>query len=166
MIKVVSGSLFDGLPPYSVIMHQTNCLGIAGAGVALQMKERFPDWYDEYSRFCTFFAENDKQPDRSYELMGSFHKYAANEKMVICSAFAQHGISKVKQQTDYGAWEKILRRIETQIHRTNSKKNAVWTLHIPYGIGCGLGGGDWSKMMALFEYFFKDSPVELVIHKL
>ena len=41
-----------------------------------------------------------------------------------------------------------------------------WVLHVPYGVGCGLAGGDWEKMRGIFEYYFGRSPVKLYIHKL
>ena len=37
-------------------------------------------------------------------------------------------------------------------------------MHIPYGIGCGLGGGDWEEMKSLFDFYFGESPVKLYIH--
>lgn len=160
MIYKVKGNLFDGLPDCSVVMHQVNCLGVADAGFAKQVRERFSGWYESYSEYCRFSKDNPK------ELLGRFHQHAVNDRLIICSAFAQVGISKTAVMTDYRAWDTILRRIEKQISEKNRNDRQSWSLHIPYGIGCGLGGGDWEEMKSLFDFYFGESPVKLYIHSL
>lgn len=36
---------------------------------------------------------------------------------------------------------------------------------MPDKIGCGLGGGDYDTMHAIFEQYFGESPVVLVFHQ-
>jgi len=50
MIKIVKGDLLT--TKTNLICHQVNPYGIMGAGVALQIKERFPKVYQEYKRYC------------------------------------------------------------------------------------------------------------------
>ena len=166
MITEVEGSLFDGLPEYSVIMHQVNCLGIAGAGVALQVKNKFPKWYDDYHTYCSWFKGGSFAADRTQDLLGTFHQHKVSDKLIICSAFGQLGIAKDKPVTDYNAWKRIMRMVERQTRYVNEKMGMNWTVHIPHMMGCGLGGGDWDRMRELLGFYFGDSPVQLVIHKL
>ena len=37
MLKIINGNIFDGNE--DIICHQTNCLGIMGGGIALQVKK-------------------------------------------------------------------------------------------------------------------------------
>ena len=51
MIKVINGDLFSSTARF--IVHQVNCQGKMGSGVALQVKQKFPHVYDEYKKFCS-----------------------------------------------------------------------------------------------------------------
>ena len=159
MITEVEGDMLRDVKPWSVLMHQANCLGIAGGGIAKQLRDMYPAWYESYKLHCdqVKFKEN---------LLGTIHAVSPSPGVIICSAFAQLGISKREPVTDYDAWELICPKIESEIARRNSEKNMNWTLHVPYGIGCGLAGGDWQKMRDIFEYYFGRSGVNLYIHRL
>ena len=159
MIIEVEGDMLRDVKPWSVLMHQVNCLGAAGAGLAKAVRDKFPVWYGAYKKYCD-------PADPKENLLGTIHAVAVRPDVIVCSAFAQPGISKREPATDYDAWELICQKIESEIARRNSEKNANWTLHIPYKIGCGLGGGDWEKMRGIFEYYFGRSPVNLYIHRL
>jgi len=58
MIQYKRMSLFDS-PAESVIFHSCNALGVWGAGIAKEFKERFPNTYKQYNRYCT---QNEKNP--------------------------------------------------------------------------------------------------------
>lgn len=40
------------LPPGSCLVHATNCLGVWGAGIALEIRDIFPAAYSQYQEFC------------------------------------------------------------------------------------------------------------------
>lgn len=155
MITETEGNLFVGIRPWSVLLHQVNCLGVAGAGVALGMRREFPGWYSDYRLWC------EQEPDKK-RLLGTTHSYSPRRDLVICSAFAQLNISKSRRVTDYEAWDKILRRLESRVSSMNEKHSMNWEIRAPWGIGCGLGGGDWRVMRDLFEFYFGDSKARLV----
>lgn len=157
MVIETKGNLFDARD-WSVILHQVNCMGIAGAGLAKQMDSAFPGWKASYAEHCHAF--------RPEELIGTFRSFKAGEKKIVCDAFGQIDISKARRMTDYKAWQKIFPTLERQIRKMNSEKGIAWSLHIPYRLGCGLGGGDWSEMRRMIEFYFGDSPVQAVIHRL
>lgn len=50
--------------------------------------------------------------------------------------------------TDYDAWDKIFSKLVLQTLRVNKGRppEKQWKIHAPYGLGCGLGGGDWDEM--------------------
>ena len=49
MITVINGDLLSSQEDY--ICHQVNCMGVMGAGVALQIKKVYPDVYNQYQEY-------------------------------------------------------------------------------------------------------------------
>ena len=49
MIKIVDGDLLQANVP--LIAHQTNCLGVMGAGIARSIKNKWTDVYTQYGCF-------------------------------------------------------------------------------------------------------------------
>ena len=158
MVKTVEGDLFEHLEPRSVLLHQVNCKGVAGAGIAQEVRSRFPGWFDDYAGYCASTPFE--------ELPGSFISYdVPGADLKICSVFGQVDIGKERRQTDYALWQKALGRITEQLDLRHAVGD-VWTVRMPWGIGCGLGGGSWRTMEDLFRYFAGPSPVEYVFYKL
>lgn len=157
MVRTIDKDMFDGVPPRSVLLHQANCLGVAGGGVARLMHDKFKGWFESYAGHCMLYSPR--------ELLGTFHVYDATPDLKICSVFGQNGIGKERRQTDYEAWKKALPDIVAQLESCRACGD-VWTVYAPYGIGCGLGGGDWNVMKDLFEYYAGPSPVEFFFCRL
>ena len=49
-MKVVTGNVLDSNA--DVIIHQVNCQGVMGSGVAKQVKDRYPVVYEMYKAKC------------------------------------------------------------------------------------------------------------------
>jgi hypothetical protein len=45
------------------------------------------------------------------------------------------------------------------------KKKDGFKLGIPYGIGCGLGGGNWQIVSSMLNVIFENSSTNLIICK-
>lgn len=158
MIHIIDGDLFKNLKQHSILIHQTNCLGIANAGIAKQIKNMFPGWFKHYSEYCKL--------NSSDYILGTFHIYNVPDSDIkICSVFGQNGIGKEQRQTDYEAWKKVLPEIVSSLEN-RYYMNDIWTVRMPYGIGCGLGGGDWNIMKDLFEYYAGSSPVDFIFYRI
>ena len=52
MVRIVKDDMFENTAPHSVLMHQVNCLGVAGAGVAQEIKNRYSGSFEAYSEHC------------------------------------------------------------------------------------------------------------------
>lgn len=50
MIKTVEGNILDA--EEDIICHQVNCKGVMGAGLAKQIKSKYPNVYKDYKRLC------------------------------------------------------------------------------------------------------------------
>jgi O-acetyl-ADP-ribose deacetylase (regulator of RNase III) len=125
-----------------VIVHQVNCQGVMGAGVARQIREQFPNTYNVYKDYCS------KYQGHTADLLGEC-LYTFEEPFVICNAFGQNFYYRNSVQTEYDKLEKCFYDIAKKYH---GKKVAL-----PWKIGCGLAGGDWN---IVYEMIFSILAVE------
>lgn len=167
MIKIVEGNMLRDIEPYSVLLHQVNCMGKMGAGLAAQMAHKFDGLFKSYHEYCSWFQEGYDGKSHRDEILGTWHKFQVKDDLIICNAFGQERYGRNGQLTDYDAWHQILRKLELQTRcvNKNREKDKKWKIHAPYKLGCGLGGGDWEEMYAIIEEYFKTSPVTFVLHK-
>lgn len=132
-MEVVIGNLLDVTD--GVIGHQTNCIGVAGAGVARSIAQYYPRWKDAYIEVCRAYNVRD--------LIGKLHLYNATPDLTIASLYGQRTTGR-GIMTDYTA----LARALTKLHERTPPANPIY---LPYGIGCGLAGGDWRAVQPLIE---------------
>jgi len=119
------------------IGHQVNCRGVMGAGVALAIKNKWPKAYEEYKRafknntlilgnmILAQVTEDEDHPLFIMHLCGQFN-------------FASRGL-----HTDYSKLSDALfamKSFQLSYHQVYKKQ---LPMYLPYGIGCGLAGGDW-----------------------
>jgi O-acetyl-ADP-ribose deacetylase (regulator of RNase III) len=152
MIKILEKSNLLNIKQ-GIICHQTNCIGVMGGGIALQIRNKWPNVYKQYVNECESFKNNPKY------LLGHVQDIVINDKLVISNCFGQifpgYGL-----MTNYAAWDKILdklRDLQNYFHLD---------LHFPWMIGCGLAGGDWNIMFKKFCDIFENSSDIIFIHKL
>lgn len=149
MIKEVKGDLLQAIE--NIIGHQVNCQGVMGLGLAAKIKNKYPQAYKMYKTVTKF---NDPQ-----SLLGISLIVKVDENKYVANLFGQlnYGRNK-KQYTDYEALNKAL--IELKEYALNNNL----TVALPYGLGCGLAGGDWSIVRNLIDKTFKD--YEVTIYKI
>lgn len=140
VVKECCADVFvEAQKPGRALLHQVNCIGVMGAGVAGQVRRRWPECYDAYKRVC------------SKDMLG--HVFLYDDAVKIFNAFGQLGISRTKQVTDYAAWRSILRSLIAYLDSAKANGKEL-TIVAPYGIGCGLGGGNWQIMHKMLSDAF------------
>ena len=151
MIKFKDGNILNA--EENIICHQTNCIGVMGGGLALQIRNKYPEVYNCYKKLCSEFKPN--------ELLGKIQivKVEGNNKYIV-NLFGQNNISKTTRMTDYDALEVALNNLKTNMELQDEKLSVA----IPYNIGCALGGGDWSIVSKIISDVFKDSEIDVVIY--
>ena len=134
-----------------IIVHQVNCLGAMGAGLALHIKRKYPLSFKKYHDACV--------AHRPEALLGKTQMLKMEDGKIICNMFSQLKYGKGAKHTDYEAmticFDKIYRY---------AKLNGL-TVAIPYNIGCGLGGGNWPIVLNIISKRFKDRSI-VKIYKL
>lgn len=156
MIKIVKGDLLEATE--DVIIHQTNCQGVMGGGVAYQIKVKYPEIDKEYKELC-----NEIESSR---LLGTIQILDLQEDgKSICNLFGQNSFG-IGLQTNYEALESGLEEIKRIVKNKNNKFFNK-TLAMPYNIGCGLGGGDWNVVFEIIEKVFNDgeNPYDVTLYQ-
>lgn len=126
-------------------VHQTNCYGVMGAGIAKQIKATYPEVFKQYKDCC-----DKRTPD---ELFGGIQIIKThNDGEYICNLFAQKGYGKGYVQTDYKKFEQGLCLLNRYI-----RDNKITSIGFPKFIGCGLAGGDWNVIFNLINKYFGDN---------
>lgn len=145
MILTIEGNILD--VNQGIIVHQTNCSGGFGGGVAGQIARKYPHVRQEYFKL---YYENQKQPNVS--LLGTYQSVKATDALTIVNLFGQYEYrSSVKDKrvlTDYVAFERGLRKLNQDVPKDIP-------IYLPYGIGCGLANGNWNVVHKIISKVFK-----------
>ncbi|MCA1214831.1 macro domain-containing protein [Bacillus amyloliquefaciens] len=149
MIKIINGSILNASE--DIICHQVNCQGVMGAGLAKKIKEKYPSAYRVYKYMCDNVVY---KPD----LLGKVREVKEHDGKIIAHIFGQLSYGRGRVFTDYEALKCGLELIKTSA-MTNRRYFAL-----PYGIGCGLAGGNWNEVYKMIETIFED--YEVAIYKL
>lgn len=148
MIKIVEGNILDAKE--GIICHQVNTRGVMGAGLARQIRDKYPSTYKKYVLYCKSKSVDDLLGDVLF----------TQEDKLIANIFGQKDYGREKQQTDYNALRNGFRRVFNRASGRDNK-TCTYSVAIPQGIGCGLAGGDWNVVYGIIEDVFKDYNVTI-----
>ena len=150
MIKIIDGDLLESKA--DIIAHQVNCSNAMNSGVAKQIRERYPEVFIEYQRFCKPYI---KCKD---SLLGECQVIETYDGRYIANLFGQLGYGyDGKQYTDLQALKRSMIKLR---NRCNLSLENI-TIAMPYKLGACRGGANWEYVYAIIEEVFKDVDVEL-----
>lgn len=149
-IKEYNGNLFDSKA--EVLCHQVNTFGVMGAGIAAEVKKRFPGVYEEYKKTCELY----KIMGRSKEGKALVLKTGNEKDQYIANLFGQKD-----WMTEYSLLESALRDLLWWME-THGKKYVAF----PYNMSCGLASGNWNIVRAMIEGIFCDTGIQVEIWRL
>lgn len=140
MIEIVrAGHIFAS--NCEALVNPVNCVGVMGAGLALQFKERYPENFRRYKSAC------DRGVLRPGRVLTTFRDNL-NPRLII-------NVATKKHWRDKSALEVVAQGIrEISSACVNSR---VKSIAIP-AIGCGLGGLWWEDMRPIAESEFESLP--------
>lgn len=158
MLKIIEGNLFDSSA--RIIAHQVNCQGVMGSGVAKQVKDKYPDVFQEYATLCHSAESSRDLLGKSYLLHsdGSQIEFGEDyEGIYVANLFGQdkYGYDG-KQYTDIDALGDALVNLYGQ-----ASILGIDTIAMPYKIGCFRGGASWPRVYMILEAIFRKIDVEL-----
>lgn len=137
MIKLVICDLLDATE--DIIVHQVNCQGKMGSGIAKQIREKYPQAYKDYMNI----------KDKHLQLGETWVTHIKEENKYIAHLFGQlnYGYDG-KRYTNYEAFYSGLEYIK------NQAKKFKYSVAIPYKIGSDRGGADWNIIYAIIDSIF------------
>ena len=151
MIEYIRGNILNVTE--GIIVQQVNCMGVMGAGIAKQIRDKWPDIYDSY-KTRIHNTENTK------ELLGkTLFDYVENN-LFVASIFGQYYYGRQAKFTNYTALFKGLNFV-AEISAANNT-----AMYIPKGLGCGLAGGNWDFVEAYIQdldlFFYQKIKIIIV----
>lgn len=160
MLKVIYGDIFDSNA--DAILHQVNCQGVMGSGVAKQVREKYPFVYQQYKEACDAGEElksrtRVKTPLLGYAQVCPKYNYLFGDErdhQSIVNLFAQdkYGYDG-KCYTDYTALQECLKDV--------NERFAGKEVALPYLMACHRGGGDWNIVSKIIEETLTDCDVTI-----
>ena len=127
------------------IVHQVNCRGAMGSGVALAIKKKWPEVYDAYRAYF-----DSEEFCLELNVLGAIDVVKINDSLSVVNLYGQDSYGNDgKRYTSYCAWELALPAIKN--------RNLPEPIYFPYNVGCDRGGGDWRIISAMIEEHFPDA---------
>lgn len=140
----------------NIIVHQVNCMGVMGAGLAKQIRDKYPLVYNMYRSYCD--VASSKRPP-----MGKAQIIPVNRGQYIANCFAQIDYRRSGQDiclTDYNALRTALKTVREFAVDMNAK-----TVALPFWLGCGLAGGNWAIVRDIIDAELGNSRFAVQIFK-
>jgi O-acetyl-ADP-ribose deacetylase (regulator of RNase III) len=128
-----------------IIVHQVNCQGKMGSGLAKQIKTKYPEVFKGY-----FY---NTKTNELKNLLGTALICETDDGKYIANVYGQDKYGKSGIFTDYDALKSGLKEVH------DFAKEQGKSVAIPYKIGCGLGGGNWETVSAMITEIFSDDVV-------
>lgn len=126
-----------------ILVHQVNCLGIMGAGLAKQIAEQFPKAEKQY---MDIVSKNKKQfgSNAGPELLGNIFVSELSPEVQLVHLFGQLTVGQ-GVRTIYNAHRIAWPNIDMLANYLQCP------VYAPKYIGCGLAGGDWNIISEIIK---------------
>lgn len=134
-------------PEYILILQVCNDIGAYGAGFSGKIEEYYPGVKAAYKSFIKDKLKN------NIPVLGLTQYLHVDDEVVLANMIAQRGIRTKPNDPvalDYTALRSCLLNISRDFVLDFEKTNLRWTIQMPR-IGCGLAGGDWSKVADIIK---------------
>lgn len=139
--------------PCNIIMHQCNTMKTMGAGIAKQIKQRYPEAYRADVRFMMGLSPQSK--------LGHFSWAQAEDGRFIVNLYGQLRYGRERRHTDYPALQSALQQAFAWVR--NNFTNPI--VGLPKGMGCNNAGGDWQIVYDIIETVAKMHQVQVHIYE-
>ena len=130
-----------------IIVHQVNCKGVMGAGLAKQIRSKYPQVFKSYK------ARIDLLKPGMIQLVQV--SQPTEPKLIVCNLAGQDGYGRDRQYTEYEAVRECLIKLQAKAQKLGLSSS----IYFPYKMGCGLGGGDWSIIESMIAEYCPDSTI-------
>ena len=152
-INFITGSALEpDVIGQKFIVHVCNDIGGWGSGFVVPLGKKWPRSEASYRRWHKESKNPDSKIYNSFNL-GMVQPVPVEDDIIVMNMIAQHGHNPADKPIRYEALKQCLTKVAeyAELHLNAS-------IHMPR-IGCGLAGGEWSKVQEIIEETLKDLPV-------
>lgn len=160
-LEFVNGDILN--TKANIIVQSVNHRGVMGSGLAKQIKNKYPEVIHGYINMCNTHTFKSIMRNGLVYFYSVFHEDGRAQQ--IASVFGQEYYGNDRRHTNYPS---LINGISWVFEYAESQGYSV---AIPYGIGCGLGGGDWEIVLIMIKdvlkyyptlkvYVYKNSPLD------
>ena len=145
-MKFLKGDILDA--PHGIIGHQVNCQMVMGAGLAKQIRTKYPIVFQEYKEVMGKV--------HSKRRLGKCQMVQVNQNLYVANLFGQfHFAPRGQRHTDYVALGMALRALQ----RWRLRVRPELPIFLPQGLGCGLAGGEWNVVLGSIRDAIPDANI-------
>ena len=159
-----------------IIVQQLNCLCVKPHGLSYSIAKKYP-YANVYSQRTQEGSRN-LAIDKDRGTPGNIVVSTSVQTPVVIGLYGQYDFGKAVTRNYRPSYDPPeTSKMREKWFKKSLKILAKWLdgnelncghikIGFPYGIGCGLAGGDWSKYLVMIEKFTKDVHCQVVILKL
>jgi len=147
LIEFVTGDFFDY--DADIRINTVNCVGVMGAGVALEFKKKYPEMFKEYVKVC---KKKEIAPGKPY---------VWEESDLFSRCVIVNLPTKIhwRNSSEYEYIELDLIWLHDFLD-VEDKKNAIVTLP---ALGCGHGGLNWNIVKGMICHHLKEIDAKILV---
>lgn len=142
-LRIISGNIFTS--SCQTIVNTVNCVGIMGAGIALECRLRYPAMYQQYADLC-----KEKKID-----IGTLWIYKATERWILNFPTKQHWKYPTKEEYLHAGLRKFMGTYEAR---------GVESIAFPV-LGAQNGGLDAGRSIEIMESYLRDCLIRVEIYQ-
>ena len=146
MITYTSGNIFDA--DVEALVNPVNCVGVMGAGLAKQFKERFPENYQQYRWDCT----------NNRVSVGKMHVFEVKPLSTNKHRYIINFPTKIvpQERSQFSYIRDGINDLVNVLYRYEIQSVAIPKL------GCGLGGLEWKTVRPVIDDMLHNNLIKHV----
>jgi O-acetyl-ADP-ribose deacetylase (regulator of RNase III) len=142
-LRIICGNIFTS--KCQTIVNTVNCVGVMGAGIALECRLRYPDMYQQYSTLC-----NDGKIN-----IGTLWIYKAPERWLLNFPTKEHWKYPTKEEYLHAGLRKFMDTYEDR---------GIQSVAFPV-LGAQNGGLEPTRSIEIMEAYLRDCSIQVEIYQ-
>jgi O-acetyl-ADP-ribose deacetylase (regulator of RNase III) len=142
-LRIISGNIFTS--KCQTIVNTVNCVGVMGAGIALECRLRYPVMYQQYADLCKGGKID----------IGTLWIYKANERWILNFPTKQHWKYPTKEEYLHAGLQKFMGTFEAK---------GVESIAFPV-LGAQNGGLESTRSIEIMESYLRHCPIRVEIYQ-